>query len=192
MRGSEVSLHHRHVAVIIVGRSHVLAGTVHIVGIVTVKHPEDGHQLTHADEQTAVLTLHDVGTLQIGRNAQRLFNVGCVDISHALAHHADALPLKVAKHALGCDKRRAVGIDDFHLDMSAQLTTRLVARPHNTDSQRNSQQNQYAILYQPFHCFCFLNSTHICGSRLAISPAPAVNKTSKLLNSIDLIKFSLE
>ena len=157
----EVSLHHGHVAVVVVGCRHVFTGAVHIVGTLAVKHPEHRHELAHADEHLAVLALDDVGTFQVGRYTKGFLDVRGVDVAHALAHEFYALVLEVAEHALGRDKRRAVGIDDLHLDVGAHLTARLVPRPQDTDDESNREHCKDAILYQPFQRRCFLNSKHI-------------------------------
>ena len=121
-----------------------------------------------------------------------LFKLRSVDIAHRLTHDLDALTLEVVEHTLRRDKRRAVSVDDFDTDPGAHLVTGLGSRPKDTRCQSGCQHEQDDILYQSFQRVCFLNSSHICGSRLAISPAPAVNKTSKLLKCIELIKFSFE
>ena len=174
------------------GCPHALAGPVNIVGSVTVKHAQHWHELAYAYQDTSVLTFHAIGILQIGRLTQGFFDAGSIDLPHVLALELDALLAQVVKDTLRRDKRRAVGVDYLNLDLGANLIMRLASRPQDSRGERNRHDKQNDILYQPFQCPCFLNSLHISGSRLAISPAPAVNKTSKLLKCIDLIKFSFE
>ena len=107
-----MSLHHRHITVIEPGCCHVLAGTVHIVGILAIKHAEYRHQLAHPDLHLALLALHQVGVLEIGRIAQCLLDFGGINIAHALAHNLHTLSLEVFEDTLGRDKGGAVGVDD--------------------------------------------------------------------------------
>ena len=186
----EVAVYHRHVAVVVAVGLHALALAVDIVGLVAVHDTHHGHKLAHPDDEVAVLTLDAVGTLKIGRGVEQALHPVAVDLPHGLALEGNVGVLEVLDDAAGRDKGLARGVHHLDVDLAAHLVACLAMGPdHPPREQRGEHNEQYVANYLQ-RC-CFFTSSHILGKRSTISPAPTVNKISKLSKWIELSKFSL-